>query len=68
MRRSVKATCREFQHGLDLLGSDIEPFRYLFDAYSSLKVFKDGGYWHARAAKNPRTADFAGNALHSGAV
>jgi len=68
MRRSVKATCREFQYGFDLFGCDIEPFRYLFDACSSLKIFKDGGYRHTRVAKNPRTADFAGNALHSKAV
>lgn len=44
MRRSIKASRREFQHGLDLLRCYIKPFRYVLDAHPSLKIFKDSGH------------------------
>src|ERR1700675_4993754 len=67
-RGSVQAAGREFENGFDLVDRHIELFYDFLDGHAVFEVFEYSGHWHPGAAKDPRAADLARNALHGGAL
>src|SRR5258708_3602274 len=64
----VQAAGGKFQHGLNLFSRYVELLNDFLDARTGLQILKDRRDRHTCAAKHPRAAAFAGNALHRRAL
>jgi hypothetical protein len=64
----MKALRCEVQHGFDFFFRYIEHFRDFVNGHTGFEIFEDSGDRHSRTLQNPRPADLARDAFHSGTL